>query len=486
MSLRAIMGIDLGSTGVRAAIFSGDGGLLGSDYRELEARFPEPGLVEQDATAMWEATVAVMRGALERSGVAAGALAAVGIANQRSSVMAWEAGSLRPLSAMIGWQDTRTEQRCTELVEAGFFVTTFMAASKAEWIINNEKEARAAADGGSLRFGFPNSWLAAKLTGGAHVTDRANASATGLYAYLDACWDGPLLEALGIDEAWLPEIVDSAERVGVISADVLGAELPLAGMCGDQQASMFGLACREEGTSKCSFGTAAMLDTNTGDSVTLAGPGTYPLVAWSTAARTVYCVEATVVTAGAALQWLRDGLGLVADAAETSDLALSVADSGGVWAVPAFQGLGTPAMDSNARAMIGGLSRGSGAAEICRAVLDGVAQRVADAAESLWDPGPRPEVLRVDGGASHNDYLMARQADLLGLPVERGQTSDAAALGAAELAGLGTGLYGSEKELARLWRVERRFEPRLSEQERRAERELWAGRLETVAAGRDR
>lgn len=478
------MGIDLGSTGVRAAIFSEDGDALGSAYRELVAKFPRPGWVEQDPEEMWQASLEVIRASLETAGVAASELAAVGIANQRSSVMAWEAESLRPLSAMIGWQDTRAEERCAELLDKGFFVTSLMAASKAEWILNNEQDARGAADRGSLRIAFPNSWLAAKLTGGAHVCDRANASATGLYAYLDACWDGSLLDALGVEEKWLPEIVESAEQVGVTQADIFGAEVPVAGMCGDQQASLFGLSCRDKGATKCSFGTAAMLNINSGDSVALGGPGTYPLVAWSTESAITYCLEATVVTAGAAVQWLRDGLGLIGDAAESSELARSVPDSGGVWAVPAFQGLGTPSMDSGARAMIGGLSRGSGPAEITRAVLDGVAHRVVDAAESLWQTDPRPPVLRVDGGASRNDYLMGRQADLLGIVVERGQVIDAAALGAAELAGLGSGLWGSQQDLDQLWHIESRFEPGLSEDQRLSERELWGKRLEALSLGR--
>ncbi len=477
------MGIDLGSTGVRAAVFSADGRQLGSDYGELAAAFPQPGWVEQDPEEMWQATVAVIRGCLETSGLGGADLAAIGIANQRSSVMAWEAGTLRPLSAMIGWQDTRTEERCNELLEQGFFVSPLMAASKAEWIINNEKRAGDAARAGTLRVAFPNSWLAAKLTGSAHVTDRANASATGFYGHLDACWDGSVMDALGVEQAWLPEIVESAQQVGLTTADLLGAEVPVAGMCGDQQASLFGLACTATGATKCSFGTAAMLDTNTGDTVALGGPGTYPLVAWSTKERTAYCVEATVVTAGAAVQWLRDGLGLVKDAGETSELAMSVSDSGGVWAVPAFQGLGTPEMDSSARAVIGGLSRGSGPAEICRAVLDGVAHRVTDAAESLWQATSRPEVLRVDGGASRNDYLMGRQADLLGIAVERGVVTDGAVVGVAGLAGLGAGVWESEAELGGLWQLDRRFEPGLSEDERGGQRELWAKRLGAVRPG---
>ena len=474
-----LLGIDAGSTGVRALVFGPDGSTLASAYREVAVNFPRPGWVEQDGGQLRRSTLEVVGEALARAGLKAGDLAGLGIANQRSSVMAWDGKTMEPLSPMISWQDVRTEERCRELMAAGLYITPMLAASKAEWIMKNSPQVASAAAAGSLRLGTANSWLAAVLTGGEHVSDHANASATGLYAYFEQTWDGSALEALGLEAAWLPRLVDSSAVVGATAAGVLDAAVPVAAMCGDQQSSLFGLGCFGLGQTKCSYGTSAMIDTNTGDSVAAGGPGTYPLVAWSGEQGVRYCVEGNVVTAGAAVQWLRDGLGLVAEVSQTAEVAASVSDSGGVWVVPAFQGLGTPVMEGRARAVVGGLSRASRGAHVVRALLDGIAQRVADIAESLWQSIERPPVMRVDGGASRNDFLMQRQADLLGLPIERGYESDGAALGAAMLAGLGVGLW---KEVGEgLWHCERVFDPALPEQRRVEERESWKKRLAAVA-----
>jgi glycerol kinase len=475
-----VLAIDAGSTGVRAVIVAPDGRAVAAAYRELTVAFPHPGWVEQDAEELWTATRGVVADAIEKAALRPGSLAAIGIANQRSSIMAWDANGVEPLSPIIGWQDMRGAARAEELSAQGFYVTPLMAVTKAEWILRNLPAAASAAAAGRLRFGTPNSWLCARLTGGLHATDHANASATGLYAYLEGTWDSALLDALSIQPACMPALVDSSGVVGHTIEEAIGAAVPLAAMSGDQQASLFGLGCTERGQTKCSYGTSAMVDANSASDIAIGGPGTYPLVAWTMGGTTTYCIEGNVVTAGAAVQWLRDGAGFVTEAADTAALAESVPDSAGVWAVPAFQGIGTPIGESGARAVIGGLSRGSTRAHIVRAVLEGVAQRVADAAETVWEAGARPAALRADGGASANDFLMQTQADLLGLPVERSAEHDGAALGAARLAAIAVGAWDGA-DLASSWTPQRVFEPVLGEDARQTSRAIWKRRLHLAA-----
>ncbi|HYB98383.1 MAG TPA: FGGY family carbohydrate kinase [Candidatus Limnocylindrales bacterium] len=478
-----VMAIDAGTTGVRAVVFDRAGHSVASSYRELRAHYPRPQWVEQDPLELWESTRTVMGEAMTRARAVPTDIAAIGITNQRSSVVAWDGPSGRPLSPLLVWQDTRTGERCAELQALGFFITPMMAASKAEWILRNVPEAASAAARGHLRLGMPNSFLVACLCGDINVSDHGNASPTGMYSYFHNVWDRAPLAALGLEESWLPRLVDSSGEIGRTKDGVFGASVPVAGMAGDQQASLFGLACVEVGQTKCSYGTSAMITVNSGESVALGGPGTYPVVAWCYDSRTFFSLEGQVVTSGAAIQWLRDGLGLVANASETSDLAFSVPDSAGVWAVPAFQGLGTPVMRAEAKAMIGGLSRGTTRAHIVRAMLEGIAHRVADVADSLHEGVPAADTVRADGGASRNDFLLQCQADLLGVRVERSLVSDGAALGAARLAGIGVGFWPREE--AAHWETERAFEPRISADERAERRETWKKRVELVLSAID-
>jgi len=477
---RYVMGIDAGTTGVRAVLFDENGSAAASAYREITSRYPRPQWMEQDPAEVWASTKAVIAEAIAAVSATAAEVGAVGITNQRSSVVAWDGPSGRPLSQMLIWQDTRTAERCRELQDQGLYITPMMAASKAEWIVRNIPEAREAAAKGRLRLGTPNAFLAACLCGDVNVSDHGNASPTGLYSYFQNTWDPAPLSALGLDEKLLPVLVDSSGEIARTRAEAFGAEIPLAGMAGDQQASLFGLGCVQLSQAKCSYGTSAMITMNSGESVAFGGSGTYPIVAWRYGGRTVYSLEGQVVTAGAAVQWLRDGLGVVSDAKQTDALARSVDDSGGVWAVPAFQGLGTPMLQAEAKAMIGGLSRGSTRAHIVRAVLEGIAQRVADVAESIEQGVAAPASLRADGGASRNDFLMQAQADLLGVPVERSGFADGAALGAARLAGVGTGLW--PQEMAASFHAERVFEPAISADERSSRRAGWKKRLDLVVA----
>ncbi len=482
MTGQYVLAIDVGSSGVRAIIVDSNGHRRGGDHRELTTSFPRPGWAEQDPAALWASATAVVAEALRASGLTIDRVKAIGVANQRSSVVAWDAKTLTPLAPIVLWHDVRTEARCQELMSRGFFVTPNMAVTKAEWILRNVVGVAEAAATGRLRFGGVESWLCANLSGGCHATDHGNASATGLYAHFERAWDHALLEAIGVERGWLPSIHDSIGVIALTSSDQIGASIPIGGMTGDQQASLYGLACHEYGQMKCSYGTAAMVDATTGPSIAIAGPGTYPLVGWSVDGTSTYCVEGSVVTAGAAVQWLRDGLGVLRSVADAGDAAESVTNAGGVWVVPAFQGLGTPLMEATARAMIGGLSRGSTAAHVVRALLEGIAHRVADAADAVWQMLPPPTALRVDGGASRNDFLMQAQADWLGLPVERSREPDGAALGVAAMAARAVGVDGPLAVCR--WNAERTFEPRLSADARAAGRAVWRKRLATVAAAK--
>jgi glycerol kinase len=479
LSVTYYLAIDAGTTGVRAIVFAHDGTARGASYRELRMSYPRPGWVEQDPEELWASTLAVVGEALKAARCDVAEVAAVGVANQRASAVAWDAKTLRALGPMIVWQDVRTAERCIDLGNRGFFVTPNTSATKFEWLVRNVPAAAEAAASDRLRLGTPDSFLCAKLTGGRHASDHSNASTTGIYAHMEHAWDGALLEALELQPSWMPELVDSSGVIGAAHGAIVGSNAPLASMAGDQQASLYGLGCRAAGQTKCSYGTAAMVDANTGAAIMMGGPGSYPLVAWSVGGEISYCVEGTVITAGAAIQWLRDGLGVIASAAEVSALAETVGDAGGVWVVPAFQGLGTPHSVSGARALVGGLSRGSTRAHVARAFLEGIAHRVTDAAECVWEACERPSALRVDGGASESDTLLQMQADLLGMPVERSSVREGAALGAAALAA--NAVRPGEAEALASWRPRRVFEPRASAAEREERRATWKRRLALAA-----
>jgi glycerol kinase len=475
---RYVVGLDAGTTAVKAFVYDEEGAVQGSANRELLMHYPGAGMVEQDAADVALAAIAVLQQAVHNAAIDVASIAAIGITNQRSSIIAWDGPDGRPLAPMIIWQDIRAAARCEELQAAGLYVTPMMAASKAEWIVANSPEARAAALNGRLRLGTPNSWLLAALCGDIHVSDHGNASPTGFYDYIESRWDPAVLKALGIEESWLPTLVDTSSVFAELAPHVLGRSIPVASMLGDQQASLFGLGCSDVGMTKCSFGTSAMVDSSSGSEIAMGGPGTYPVVGWALDGKKTYTIEGQVITAGAAVQWLRDGLGIVADASETSDLALSVPDSGGVWAVPALQGLGTPALSETARALVGGLSRSTTKAQMVRAALEGIAQRVVDAAESVWVHGGPSATLRADGGGSLNPFLMQTTADLLGVRVETSATPDGAAFGAAKFAGLAVGMWDSFETVAPLWKKGAGYDPAISDQERTERRTRWGRRLQ--------
>jgi glycerol kinase len=477
---RYVLAIDEGGTGVRAYVFDHAGREIATSYVEIESAYPRPGWVEHDPAALWERTLAVTRGALERGGVRAGDLAAIGVTNQRASALVWDAESGAPVHPAIGWQDLRTVSRCEALNRRGYPINPLQSATKWAWVLDHVPDARARAAAGRLRLGTVDTWLTWQLSGGTcHVTDPSNASCTGVYDYLAHRWDDALLEALEVPSECLPTIVPTNAVCGTSAPAVIGAAVPLAARAGDQQASMFGQLRTEPGTMKITYGTAAMMDLNVGASLRLSPHGTFPLVLWGLDDGVTYCLEGSAVTAGAAVQWLRDGLGIIGEPAESERLACSVRNAGGAWCVPAFQGLGTPYLDPSARALLGGLSRGTGRAEIARAVLEGIAFRCGEVIDALRADSPTAEldVLRVDGGASRNDFLMQCQADVTGVVIERAAVVDAASLGVAYLAGLATGFWSDWTDVARTWRRDRVFEPRTTPDERTTTLARWKRRV---------
>jgi len=479
-----VLAIDEGTTGVRAMVFDERSGVVGSAYQELTPSYPQPGWVELDAEGIWDATRAVCGRALHAADVAPGDVAAIGVCNQRATTLVWERAAGRAVHPAIVWQDVRTAARVPELLARGVFTNAMASATKLEWVLRRVPDGVRRAAAGELCFGTVDSWLVWKLTGGAaHVTDHSNASCTTLYDLVQGAWDRQVLAALDIPTAMLPAIRSSSEVYGCSTTAAFGAAVPVAGIAGDQQAAMFGELGVEPGAVKITFGTSAMVDVHTGMTPVISQRGAYPLILWGLDGMRPYCLEGTAISAGAAVQWLRDGLGVL-DRVEDSDaLAASVADSGGVWVVPAFQGLGTPYMDMGARAVIGGLSRATTRAHVVRAALEGIAYRSREVLDTLLDDAAiaTPPCLRVDGGAAVNDFLLQHLADVLGVPVERPQSVQASALGAAYLAGLATGVWPNLDALAHARRAGRVFEPQWSQDQRDSRFHGWQ---KAIAAAR--
>ena len=477
-----VLAIDEGTTGVRALLVDRDSRVAGGAYEEIAASFPAPGWMEQDPLAIWDATCRVARAALRSCGAAPDAVAAIGVTNQRATALVWDRRSGEPIHAALSWQDLRTAGRARDLCDEGFFTNALASATKVEWILRNTPDGLARAARGELCFGTIDAWLAWRLTGGLHVTDHSNASCTGLYDFVCGGWDLPMLRHLRLPESLLPDIRPSCEPYGAATEELIGKRVPLAALAGDQQAAMFGELGTDTGAIKITYGTSAMVDVNVGPTPVLSRRGAYPIILWELNGYRPCALEGTVATAGAAVQWLRDGLGVIDDAAQSGELAASVPDSGGVWAVPALQGLGTPYMDPSGRAAIGGLSRGSTRAHVVRAVLEGIAFRSREVLEVLLeDCGmAAPQILRVDGGAAANDFLLQCLADVLGRPVERPETVQASALGAAYLAGLAVGLWSGVDELRQSWRSGGVFSPRWSADEREQRFADWRRHLQAV------
>ena len=458
-----ILALDQGTTGSTALVFDAEGRIAGRAYSEFEQHFPRPGWVEHDAGEIWEVTRRVGHQALDAAGVDGGALAGIGITNQRETVVAWDRATGELLHRALVWQDRRTAARCDELREAGhealvrertgLVLDPYFSGTKIEWLIQ-----QGGVDPNRAAFGTVDSWLVQKLTG-RHATDYSNASRTLLFDIAKLSWDAELCELLGIPIETLPEPCPSAHVYGTTSE--FGGSVPVAGIAGDQQAALYGQGCHAPGLGKNTYGTGSFVLLNAGQAPPAPEEGLLTTVAWGVDGRVDYALEAAIFVTGAAVQWLRDGLGVIRTAAETEELARSLDSNDGVYLVPAFTGLGSPHWDPYARGTIVGLTRGSGRAHLARATLEAIAYQTVDAVRAMEDAsGERLSELKADGGAVHNSWLMRFQADVLGVPVVVPEVSETTALGAAYLAGVATGTW-SEADVRGLWREAARYEPRM-------------------------
>ncbi len=485
-----LLAIDQGTTSTRAIIFDADGGVGAQARTELDQIYPRDGWVEHDPEEIWRATVAVCRGALSEQGIGAGDVAGIGIANQRETTILWDRASGRPIHNAIVWQDRRTADSCRRLAarghedlvreKTGLVIDPYFSATKIAWLLDNVAGARDAAKRGDLAFGTVDSFLLWRLTGGrVHATDATNAARTMLFNIHTQDWDDDLLALLDVPRPILPEVRDSSADFGVTERDLFGAEVPICGMAGDQQAATLGQACLAPGMIKSTYGTGCFAVLNTGETPMESKSRLLTTVAYRLDGRPTYALEGSIFAAGACVQWLRDGLGLIAHARDTEDHARRLRDTGGVYVVPAFTGLGAPYWDPTARAAILGLTWDSGVSEIVRAALESVCYQSRDLILAMAGDGVvKPTALRVDGGMAVNDWLMSFLADILDIPVERPVVTETTALGAAFLAGLNAGVYRSVDDVARCWKRDTIFEPALDPDVRDR---LYAGWLKAVA-----
>ncbi len=477
-----ILSLDEGTTSARAALYNHEARRISIAAVPTVSHFPHPGWVEQDATLIWQSQLQAVHNAFGLAGLSASAVHAIGITNQRETTVVWDRATGQPVAPAIVWQCRRTAARCRELLphaaeitaKSGLVVDAYFSGTKIEWILDNVAGARAKAANGDLLFGNIDTWLIWNLTGGrVHVTDPTNASRTMLMNLGTGDWDDDLLRLLNVPRAMLPAIVPSSSIVGHTDAALFGAEIPIAGIAGDQQAALAGQACFAKGLSKNTYGTGCFALLHAGDTEPVSKNRLLATRAASTTAQPQFAVEGSIFIAGAAVQWLRDKLGIIASAPETEALAASVPHTGGVYFVPAFVGLGAPHWDAEARAEITGLTLGSGRAEITRATLESMAYQTRELIEAMeGDSGTRLAELRVDGGAAANNFLMQFQADILDRPVVRPEDPETTALGSAFLAGLATGYWSSPAEVQAFWRAERTFEPNMPASQRDS---LWAG-----------
>lgn len=487
-----VLALDQGTTSSRAILFGPEGQVLALAQREFAQHYPRPGWVEHDPEEIWQSQLAVAKEVLAQAGTRP--VRALGVTNQRETTVLWDRATGRAIAPAIVWQDRRTAPRCAGLRAAGraaairdrtgLELDPYFSATKLEWLLDHTPGARARAEAGELAFGTIDSWLVYRLSGGrAHLTDVSNAARTLLFDIHRLAWDDALLAEFRIPRGLLPTVVASSGVAAATDPVVLGLELPIAGIAGDQQAAAFGQACLAPGMAKNTYGTGCFLMVNTGDRPVASHYRLLTTVGWKIGERVDYMLEGSVFMAGAVVQWLRDGLGIIASAGEIEPLAASVADNGGVTLVPAFAGLGAPHWDASARGTILGLTRGATRAHLARAALESIALQNADLLEAVHqDRGQPLAELRVDGGAARNDLLMQFQADVLGVPVVRPRVTETTALGAATLAGLGVGLWSSPEDIARHWREERRFEPAMGADQRQAVLARWRRAVERARA----
>lgn len=479
-----VLALDQGTTSSRAIVFDHNGAIVSVAQQEFPQLYPQPGWVEHNAEDIWNSQIAVAQEAMKKAGASASDIAAIGITNQRETAVVWEKSTGKPVYNAIVWQSRQTVSICEALTAKGFdkeirartgLVTdAYFSGTKIKWILDNVEGARAKAERGELLFGTMDTFLMWRLSNGRiHATDYSNASRTLIYNIYENKWDDVILNELGIPASMLPTVMPSSGIFGETAPEFFGAPIPIAGVAGDQQAATFGQACYEVGMAKNTYGTGCFMLMNTGTKGVPSQNGLLTTLGWGIGKEIVYCLEGSIFITGAAVQWLRDGLKAITSSADVEALANTVSDNGGVYLVPAFVGLGAPYWDPYARGTIIGLTRGSTIGHIARATLESMCYQTRDVLEAMTaDSGVNVKTLRVDGGAVVNNTLMQFQADILGVAVQRPKVSETTALGAAYLAGLATGFWSSQQEVAEQWAIDRTFEPQMSADQRES---LYAG-----------
>jgi len=480
-----VLAIDQGTTSTRCIVFNDAASPVATAQREFPQHYPQPGWVEHDPEDIWRDTVAVMRQALETSQVDVHDIAAIGITNQRETVVVWDRATGKPIHNAIVWQDRRTTDYCAKVKadgaepmvteKTGLLIDPYFSGTKLAWVLDNVPGARNRAEKGELAFGTIDSFLLSRLTGGKiHATDPTNAGRTLIFNIMNQSWDEELLRLFNIPASLLPEVRDNSGLFGYVDKAILGAEIPIAGIACDQQAALFGQACVKPGMAKATYGTGCFLLLNIGEKPVISKTRMLTTPAYRLNGCTTYALEGSIFVAGAAVKWLRDGLGVITHASETHDMATRVADSHGVYMVPAFVGLGAPHWDPNARGLICGLTLDATAAHLARAALESVAYQTFDLTSAMAkDAGAQAAALRVDGGMAANNWLCQFLADILQAPVERPASVETTALGAAFLAGLGTGVWSSLDEVSATWALDRRFEPDMKAEQRQQMLDGW-------------
>ncbi|MAP49638.1 MAG: glycerol kinase [Oceanicaulis sp.] len=484
MSRPALLALDQGTTSSRALVFDETGRVIATAQEEFAQGYPQPGWVEHDPEVIWATVLSTARKAMNAAEAQGWAIEAIGVTNQRETTLVWDRDTGQPIHNAIVWQDRRTAKTCANLRaegaealvrdRAGLVLDPYFSASKLAYILDSVSGARAKAEAGKLAFGTVDSFLIWRLTGGrVHITDATNASRTSLYALQAADWDEELLRLFNVPRAVLPDIVDSAGRYGETDASVLGRAIPICGAAGDQQAAALGQACLHPGEVKSTYGTGAFLLVNTGDTPVRSENRLLATTAWRLNGQSAFALEGSILSAGATVQWLRDGLGMIARSSEIEALAQSADPECGVYLVPAFSGLGAPHWDPDARGLLCGLSRGAGRAEIARAALDSTVYQTQDLLTAVASDGVDVRTLKVDGGMAVNDALMQRLADICAVETVRPVNAEATAWGAAFLAGLGIGMFSDLSEAATLWQAERAFAPQLEDAARQRQMAGW-------------
>ena len=466
-----ILALDQGTTSSRAIVFDHAGAIVSVAQKEFNQYYPQPGWVEHDASEIWSTQLGVATEAVSKAHLKAADIAAIGITNQRETTVGWDRETGKPICNAIVWQDRRTSQYCDTLKKqglakkiqekTGLIIDAYFSGTKIKWILDNVEGASKKAEAGKLAFGTIDAWLVWKFTNGErHITDVTNASRTMLYNIKKLSWDDELLELMQIPKSLLPEVRSSSEVYGETAATIMAAKIPIAGIAGDQQAALFGQMCTEPGMIKNTYGTGSFVVLNTGEQPIISKNNLLSTIAWQVNGKTHYALEGSIFIAGAIVQWLRDGLGIIKSSSDVEKLANTVEDNGGVYLVPALTGLGAPHWDQYARGTLMGITRGTTAGHIARAALEGIAFQAMDVLRAMKaDAGIDLKELRVDGGATANDTLMQFQADILGIPVIRPKILETTALGAAYLAGLAVGFWKNQDEIKSQWQIDRTFEP---------------------------